>query len=208
MVYKILSLITSAGLLYVSCGKENDSLCTAKPKEDCVCTQQYEPVCGCDEKVYGNECEAACNNIGVLYRGECGKNPLLGNWNFLGYLDADKVNLSNPVKKIPFDNVHIMFNNISSTNNKYTLTGRSSINFIGGEYFIRAEYKAETDNNLTMDSFFWTKIGGSLEALKFEQSFIENLRSSTSYKVTRDILTIKLWKEGSIAEEMVFQKSN
>ncbi|MFQ3579385.1 MAG: Kazal-type serine protease inhibitor [Bacteroidales bacterium] len=41
----------------------NNNPCMGTPKENCVCPAIYNPVLGCDGKVYGNECEARCNGI-------------------------------------------------------------------------------------------------------------------------------------------------
>ena len=45
--------------------------CHEKPNDHCVCTFQYDPVCGCNEKTYGNACEAACNGITKYKKGAC-----------------------------------------------------------------------------------------------------------------------------------------
>jgi hypothetical protein len=48
-------------------------ICTAKPE---VCADIYSPVCGCDDKTYGNACEAAGAGVSVASEGECdGSNP-------------------------------------------------------------------------------------------------------------------------------------
>lgn len=40
-------------------------------KEGCVCTEVYDPVCGCDNRTYGNSCEAECQGITKYKEGKC-----------------------------------------------------------------------------------------------------------------------------------------
>jgi hypothetical protein len=52
----------------MSCGK--DSNCVEQEEQHCLCNYNYDPVCGCNEKTYGNACAAEC--AGVNYtEGAC-----------------------------------------------------------------------------------------------------------------------------------------
>ena len=63
-------VLTTFIWLFSSCSKEE---CTEDPQQDCFCLQIYDPVCGCNNKTYGNSCEADCAGITSYTPGECGK---------------------------------------------------------------------------------------------------------------------------------------
>ena len=53
---------------FTSCKKSD---CEEQLKANCFCTQQYDPVCGCNDITYGNACMAECNSITEYVKGEC-----------------------------------------------------------------------------------------------------------------------------------------
>ena len=52
------------------CGAADQTgVCKDKPE---LCTEEYAPVCGCDDKTYGNACAAHAAGVSVAKQGECG----------------------------------------------------------------------------------------------------------------------------------------
>lgn len=43
-------------------------ICSPIPE---MCTMDYNPVCGCDDKTYSNECVANSKGVSASYAGEC-----------------------------------------------------------------------------------------------------------------------------------------
>jgi hypothetical protein len=50
------------------CGTNGPGVCSPRAE---VCTQQYDPVCGCDGRNYGNACMASNHGVSIAYDGEC-----------------------------------------------------------------------------------------------------------------------------------------
>ena len=68
----LLFTFLSLALLSNKCDEgESKANCVAKSIEDCICTMDYNPVCGCDGVTYSNACMAECNSITEYSEGAC-----------------------------------------------------------------------------------------------------------------------------------------
>ena len=56
----------------VACEKPVDPDCYGAPVLDCICPMVYDPVCGCDNITYSNDCVAGCSGVKSWTPGECG----------------------------------------------------------------------------------------------------------------------------------------
>ena len=64
-------LIISATLLcFFSCN-EDDNCDIGTIDENAVCIEVYDPVCGCNNVTYSNDCHAAAMEFQIGQRGEC-----------------------------------------------------------------------------------------------------------------------------------------
>lgn len=180
-------------LLLINCNKENNNEdCKGEPNPDCICTEQYQPVCGCNEITFSNSCFALCAGIKEFTEGECplSNEKLIGNWNFMGWQKKDAIDLNNIQKKHKFS-VNLNLTNTKNENETFAYSGKAAVNLYGGGYSVGL------NKQLNFEGGFTTKIGGSIEEMEFELNYYNSLNAITKYTVFEDKLLLEFIEAGN-----------
>ncbi len=156
--------------------------CVENPKPDCICTLQYDPVCGCNNKTYGNACAAECAGIKSYVKGECKQAAAVGLerrvWQLVKFTGGDQP------QTVPDTII------ISIKFEAGKIDGNGGCNHVGGAYTLNGK-------NLIVTGLFSTKMYCEAAA-KWENMFLTTLEKSKSYDLDGDMLEIDCGDKGKL----------
>lgn len=164
--------------------------CEENPIADCFCTEQYDPVCGCNNKTYSNECMAKCAGITTYTKGPCKKDASIVLEGMVWQL-TDFQGMQQPEQVPGGVTISIKFEGGK-------IDGIGGCNSVGGNYI-------HDGNSLTVSQLVSTKMYCE-SAMKWESMFLQWLPMSKSYTIKGETLEINCGDKGNLLFRLNWKK--
>ncbi len=170
----LMRILIPALLLLLAAACNCPKKCVEKINPDCVCTLQYDPVCGCNNKTYGNACAAECAGIKTYTKGACKQDAKVALEGLVWRLSL--LTLESEPQQVP-DNVKI---SVKFEGGK--TEGHGGCNGFGGAYI-------HDGNSLRVENLFNTKMYCESASI-WENMFLARLAKTQSYTINGEVLEL------------------